>query len=136
VEPASKLSEAEQRLWDAFQCGEHIDLRINRPGEGDPQRGHEWGPERQIRAEVIVDMALSQDPTPSPGRVRCLHVRGARIVGPLTFRHARVLCPIAIEDSYLEDAFDASFANVPTFSLSRSYLRAAAWQEGSELWET
>jgi hypothetical protein len=73
------LTPLEQRLVDSVQVGRAVELA---PGE--PLRHQDmasWGPEREVRAEVIRDILLGRlirgiDP-------RGLRLHGARVVGPL-----------------------------------------------------
>ncbi|MEU8778839.1 oxidoreductase [Streptomyces sp. NPDC048606] len=76
------LTDPEHRLWQAFRTGGVCDLGAHVAGLDDPHAGPQWGPERTVRAEVVALLLLA-GPTPVPGRVASLKLRGARITGQL-----------------------------------------------------
>ena len=47
------LTDAERRLCQAAAKGRLLDLRVRRAAEDHPAHGPGWGPERQIRAQVL-----------------------------------------------------------------------------------
>lgn len=75
-----ELGEAERRLWEAFERGEHLDLG-----------GCE---DRDIRADVLTALLLGGGPAPVDGRVGRLELTGARITGRLDLGGAAVDLPV------------------------------------------
>ncbi|MBW8482057.1 hypothetical protein [Actinomadura parmotrematis] len=85
------LTAPERRLWEAFPRGETVDLGADDPaGPSGP-----WGPERLIRAEVLVAL-LAGAVESEPGQVAALRLNGARITGSLNLGHAQVSAPLAL----------------------------------------
>lgn len=98
------LSEPERLLWSAFPKGEWIDLRSGDPDDDKLANADRWGPDRDIRAGVIIDLLLGGCRR-TPGTVPALRLRGARIVGRVdlmgaTSDHAFV-CEHCVFDSPL-----------------------------------
>ncbi|MEU7854027.1 hypothetical protein [Nonomuraea sp. NPDC049141] len=82
-----ELSTAERRVWDAFPQGELVDFRTGKPDEDSPSAS--WGPERTIRAKVIAELLLRDEPRQS----QALRVKGARITGRLDLAHSTIAHP-------------------------------------------
>ncbi|MFE9764518.1 oxidoreductase [Streptomyces sp. NPDC005808] len=80
--PDIELTPPEQRVWDAFPEGRWVDLRTGESEADDPVRGGEWGPDRTVRAAVLVGLLLGGNAEPS-GAVAGLRLAGARITGRL-----------------------------------------------------
>lgn len=74
-----ELSEAEERLWDAFRFGRQVEY---------------WFGE-SLRAEVIAALALGAAPA-VPGRTAGVRIRGATVVGELDLRHGDVEVPLTM----------------------------------------
>ncbi|MFJ1755084.1 oxidoreductase [Kitasatospora sp. NPDC088134] len=86
----AELSETEQRVWDGFTAGAHVDLRPEGSRSGDPRDGTEdprdgvaWGEERTVRAAALHALLTSG----TPGTLR---LTGARITGHLDLGDAAV----------------------------------------------
>jgi hypothetical protein len=95
------LSPPERRLWEAFPRGETVDPSLN-----DPTAAERWGPERMVRAEVLVAL-LAGAVEPASGHIAAVRLTGARILGALDLGHAQVSVPLALTG--------CSFDNVPHF---------------------
>ncbi|GGZ54502.1 hypothetical protein GCM10010387_55810 [Streptomyces inusitatus] len=80
--PPDGLSPTEQRMWNAFRNGSTYDLSDPDPLLNDPFSPRPWGPERSVRATIVARLLLS-GPSPHPGRVAALKLRGAAITGTL-----------------------------------------------------
>ncbi|MFJ8232042.1 oxidoreductase [Streptomyces sp. NPDC094448] len=80
--PPDGLSPAELRMWNAFRNGSTFDLSDPDPLRNDPFSPHPWGPERQVRADIVA-LLLLDGPPPHPGRVAALKLRGVQITGTL-----------------------------------------------------
>lgn len=74
-----ELSEAEERLWDAFRFGRQVEYWF---GEG-------------LRAEVVAALALGAVPA-VPGRTAGVRIRGATVVGELDLRHGTIEVPLTM----------------------------------------
>jgi len=90
----SALSPTEKRLWNAFGTGGLVDLRST-PDDG-PQDAASWGPEREVRAEVIVALLTGAGQTRGGG-IPGVRLAGARIVGGLMLANAVVEHPVDFE---------------------------------------
>ncbi|KOU29243.1 membrane-associated oxidoreductase [Streptomyces sp. WM6372] len=94
----TELTPAERRVWEAFPRGDGVDFREG-PDE-DPADGASWGPERTVRAEVLMALLLS-GPTES-GQVAGLKIKGARITGKLDLRYAVIDAPMRMRGCWFE----------------------------------
>lgn len=90
------LTETEQRLWDAFPVGGWVDLRVGDPAADDPKRAARWGPERYVRAEVLMALLLGAR-QPEPGCAPGIRLRGARVSGRLDLMGATTNWPLVCE---------------------------------------
>lgn len=76
------LAAAERRLRQAAAKGRLLDLRVRQAVEDHPAQGPGWGPERQIRSQVIHQLLSGRgdldESFDTPAAVR---LRGAAIVG-------------------------------------------------------
>jgi hypothetical protein len=96
------LSTSEQRVWDNFPTGKLVDFGTGNAEDDDPARGEGWGPERQVRAEVLAALlygALEVE----PGQAGEVHLARARVIGKLglpgvTFRHRMRLIGCCVVD--------------------------------------
>lgn len=80
-EPAD-LTAVEHRMWEAYRTGSVCDLSVRTADRDDPHAEHVWGAERSVRAQVVA-LLLLHGPSPVPGRVASLKLRGVRITGRL-----------------------------------------------------
>src|SRR5277367_2993537 len=65
---AGDLSDAERRVWDAFPTGAPVAFGTGRAEDDDPAGGEGWGPDRQVRAEVLAALlygAVEVQPGPA-----------------------------------------------------------------------
>jgi hypothetical protein len=97
-----RLSEAEQRLWEAFPYGDTVNYSSGDSALDDPARAAEWGPDRTIQAKVICALLLGAR-APIPGRTAGVRVVGARVVGQMELRHGRIDVPLTLRHSWIED---------------------------------
>lgn len=101
----TELTSPERELWDAFPEGRQVDLRTGTPERDRVAEGGLWGPERTVRAEVVVALLLGAHPA-QPGAVASLRLAGARIPGRLALAGAQIEHPLWIEDCWFEDSLD------------------------------
>ncbi|WP_438319286.1 membrane-associated oxidoreductase [Streptomyces sp. HUAS TT3] len=92
------LTTAERRVWEAFPRGEGVDFREH-PDE-DAADGADWGPERTLRAEVLIALLLSG--SPADGLVCGLTVKGARITGAIDWTYATIEHGIRLQACWFE----------------------------------
>lgn len=136
-----ELTGPERRLWEAFARGAPIDLGGGDP-TGDPTGGAsgdpsgnpsggasagDWGPERQIRAEVISRLLLGAIAA-EPGYTPRLALTGARITGGIDLRGGVVTCELRLTRCWLDEPLDASDAKLRTMTLHDCRIsRADLW---------
>ena len=78
----SDFTMCESKGREAAATGTVVDLRVGNPALDALENGTEWGPERTVRAEVIVDLLTGNGEAASVP-VKGVHVQGARIMGKL-----------------------------------------------------
>ncbi|MFJ5231204.1 oxidoreductase [Kitasatospora sp. NPDC088391] len=98
----AELSEIEQRVWDGFATGAHVDLRPEdaraedpRDGAEDPCDGAAWGAERTVRAAALHALLTSG----TPGALR---LTGARITGRLDLADTAVPHALTLTGCHFE----------------------------------
>ncbi|OEJ31209.1 membrane-associated oxidoreductase [Streptomyces subrutilus] len=94
----NELTPAERRVWDAFPRGEGVDFRET-PDE-DAADGAAWGPERTVRAEVL--MALLLNGPSVAGQVAGLKIKGAKVTGKLDLKYAAIDVPMRMRGCWFE----------------------------------
>ncbi|MCL6735929.1 hypothetical protein [Streptomyces neyagawaensis] len=121
LSPPEEWSAPERRLWSAFRAGSMLDLRTGVATGDAPAGGAEWGPERQIRADVIA-LLLLDGPPATPGKVRALRVSGARVTGELDLTSATVDCEIDFDACSFSDVLSLRHATTLAVYLCGSHL--------------
>lgn len=96
-----------------------MDLRTGVPEEDRVAEGGRWGPERTVRAAVIVALLLGAN-TAQPGAVACLRLAGARISGHLNLAGAQIAYALWLEDCWLEKSVDLLGASTQTIVITGS----------------
>jgi hypothetical protein len=114
------LTEPEQRLCDATPTGTIVNLRTDSPERDDPATGQQWGRERSIRAQLLYDLLTGTEP--SRPRPRALHLRGARITGTLDLEAMTLLCPLTLQDCYLDQPIVLADARVLAIRLPGTHI--------------
>jgi hypothetical protein len=84
--------------------------------------GDGWGPPRQVRAQVIIEL-LGGAFSPVAGRVAALRLSGARIVGSLTLSDAEIKQPVQLRGCRLDDGLDLAEARTRSLDLTRCHVR-------------
>jgi len=98
------LTSAERALCRAAAAGRLLDLRARRQDEDDPARGHTWGPQRQVRAELLRRLLTGQEGTDHLfGPPAAVRLRGARVKGRLNLGGLTLRCPLELYDCFLAD---------------------------------
>src|ERR1700687_3113751 len=88
------LTSGERRLVDAAANGDLADFSATDLAENDPARGHSWGDQRTLSAQVVRALATGSNPswkTASSG----LRIAGAKITGLLDLADAKIRFPMA-----------------------------------------
>ena len=83
------LSQAERLVWDAFSSGQIVDFSTGNAIADDPAGAIDWGPERQVRGEVIAAL-LSGAIAVEPGRVGRVYIVNASITGVVNLQEAEL----------------------------------------------
>jgi hypothetical protein len=113
----------EQVLCAKAAEGGLLDLRSRCPGEDDPARGREWGPQRRIRAQVLFQLLTGQGPQLADPVV-AVRLQGAQIVGRLNLGGWKLRCPLELNQCHLRRRLSLAKTEVPNLNLRGSYLRA------------
>jgi hypothetical protein len=126
VEPEDLRSSPRQReLTDQLQKatldGTPLDLRSGDASEDYPIGGPQWGHERVLLADTIVRIIRAAEP--HPGRIRGLHVCGARIVGDLALDYVCPGCAIVFEECYFECPVSMRESRIAALRLSGCVLK-------------
>ena len=108
----------EGALEKKAQTGAWLDLRSGDPEVDSPANGANWGPERTIRAEALVELLIRADHDPR----RALRLRGARIRGALDLEGVQIDCPMALLNCYFEEAITLEEATTRSVRLSGSHI--------------
>ncbi len=121
LSPPEDWSAPERRLWSAFRDGSMLDSSAGVAVNVNPVTGAAWGPERQIRAHVIAVLLLDGPPA-RPGKVRALHIAGARVTGELDLTSATIDCEIHFDACSFSGVLSLRHATTLAVYLCRSYL--------------
>ncbi|EHR48735.1 hypothetical protein SacmaDRAFT_0432 [Saccharomonospora marina XMU15] len=117
----AELSEAEQRVWDAFGVGMPVDLRTGEQEKDTPKGGQFWGPERTVRASVLKTLLL-EGRAAEPGQVARLSLTGARIVGPLDLTDAEIDVTLELTECHFDQEVTVANARTRRLDFSGSSL--------------
>ncbi|MBR7825408.1 hypothetical protein KDK95_03755 [Actinospica sp. MGRD01-02] len=110
-----ELSEAEERLWEAFGHGRQVEF---------------WHGE-EIRADVVAALALGAV-AGTPGRTAGVRMRGARIVGELDLRHGTVEVPLTMLSCTFPDPVRLEQSVTKSIDLTGSHL-VRLWATGAHI---
>jgi hypothetical protein len=122
------LTEPEQRLCEAINTGDLVDLRTGPPTRDVSATGYRWGAKRRIRAQVVYDLLTGSHP--SGLRPRALRLRGARITGILDLEAMTVLCPLVLRDCYFDQPIILTEARAPSIRLPGTYINTRGGRHG------
>ena len=113
---AGDLSDAEQRVWDAFPTGRLVDFGTGKAEDDDPAGGESWGPDRQVRAEVLAALLCGAVEV-EPGQAGEIWLARARITGQLNLPGATFKHRLRLNECYVADGIDLSEATTRTLDL-------------------
>ena len=100
----------EKRVWQAFADGTRVDVRPRPRPSDDLRHGADWGPQRQVRSEFLVDLLTGCD-TPDAKGVSALRLAGVAVVGELRLEAAEV--------PYLVELTECWFSHRPDLRMAR-----------------
>jgi hypothetical protein len=110
------LSDPERRVWDAFPRGETVNFQTGNAEQDDLTNCDMWGPDRQIRAEVIGALLCGALAT-EPGRVGQVSLRGARITGMVDLKGGELKSALWLYGCVVADGIDVADAAARTLAL-------------------
>ncbi|HUZ52990.1 MAG TPA: hypothetical protein VMU94_10745, partial [Streptosporangiaceae bacterium] len=127
---AEDLTAAERQVWDAFPTGQVVNFSAGNAGADDPAQSHNWGSDRQIRAEVLSALLCDVVPIES-GHIGRVSIRGARVIGMIDLREATVKNSLHLDKCAIEDGIDLSDARVRSIRLAYCRLGRVVVQEAT-----
>jgi hypothetical protein len=113
---AGDLSDAERRVWNAFPTGRPVEFGTGDAEEDDPAGGDGWGPDRQVRAEVLAALLCGAVGV-EPGRAAGVHLQRARVTGKLDLPGATFMHRLRLDKCYVADGIDLPEATTRTLDL-------------------
>ena len=117
------LTTAERRLCQAATQGRLLDLRVRQAAEDHPAQGPGWGPERQIRSQVLFQLLSGRGELDKTfGTPMAVRVRGAQVVGRLNLGGLTLRCPMELYECYLGGRLDLAKSEAADISLRGSRL--------------
>jgi hypothetical protein len=116
-----ELTSAEEFLCNGAAEGQLVDLKTTALEENDPAKGGTWGPQRQIRSQVIYQL-LTGDGPQLVDTVIAVRLSGARILGDLGLAGSKLRCPLDLLDCHVDANLDLAMAEAPAISLAGSHL--------------
>lgn len=115
------LSEAERQAWEGFPAGANVDFSTGDATEDDPANGDGWGPERQVRAEVLARLLCGEVPV-QPGEIGSVRLAGARIIGDLLLQDINAQHSLWLEGCHMAGWIDLTMATTRSLQLDNCYL--------------
>ncbi|HEY0701101.1 MAG TPA: hypothetical protein VGD43_25220, partial [Micromonospora sp.] len=123
------VNDAERKLWEAFPCGQVVDL-----GQGDPTAEDfdpdSWSEDRHVRGEVIARLLLGVRES-APGYVARVALAGGRIIGKLDLQGGQTEYELALTRCWVDappDFTDASLRRTRFHTTRLSGLIGKDWQ--------
>src|SRR5689334_11285659 len=110
------VPELERRLVEAARTGAMVDLCTGEPDVDAVSNALAWDANRVVRAEFVVGL-LTGDDSSRDGPPRAVKLRGARVTGHLDLEAAFLLCPLFLQDCYLEEVIDLCEAQASALRL-------------------
>ena len=92
--------------------GVPTDLRIGKAEDDNPAIGAKWGISRRIRAELLIELLTGQR-YPSGRPARAIKLIGARITGSLDLEAATLICPLLLQNCYVDESVNLNEATAP-----------------------
>ena len=120
---AGDLSDAERRVWDAFPTGRPVVFGTGNAEDDDPAGGEGWGPDRQVRVEVLAALLCGAVEV-EPGQAGEIHLDRARVIGKLKFPGATFKHRLRLDECYIGDGIDLKEATTRTLDLRGCHVGA------------
>src|SRR5664280_2739865 len=100
-----------------------IDRRVRQAAEDHPAQGPGWGPERQIRSQVLFQLLSGRGEFDKTfGTPMAVRVRGAQVMGRLNLGGLTLRCPMELYECYLGGRLDLAKSKAADISLRGSRL--------------
>jgi hypothetical protein len=115
------LSAAERRVWEAFPAGTLVEFGTGKAEDDDPASGEGWGPDRQVRAEVLAELLCGAVEVES-GQIGEVYLDRACIIGKLGFPGAAFKYGLRLHQCYVADGIDLSDAAIRTLDLESCHV--------------
>ena len=116
-----ELTSPEELLCNGAAEGQLVNLKTTALEENDPAEGGTWGPQRQIRSQVIYQL-LTGDGPQLAGTVVAVRLSGARILGDLGLTGSKLRCPLELLDCHVDANLELTMSEAPAISLAGSHL--------------
>ena len=116
-----ELTSAEELLCHGAAEGQLVELKTTALDENDPAEGGTWGPQRQIRSQVIYQL-LTGDGPQLADTVVAVRLSGARILGDLRLAGSKLRCQLELRDCHVDANLELAMAEAPAISLTGSHL--------------
>jgi hypothetical protein len=115
------LTEPERAVWDAIEAGTMVSLPLGGPAADASTEGSKWGEDRQIRAQVLFQLATGRTGRKEV-RTRALRLTGARITDALDLRAESLACPFILRRCFCDEPVDLTEAQAPALCLADCHL--------------
>jgi hypothetical protein len=116
VVTAEELSDAEQRVWDAFPSGAPVSFLTGDAENDDPASGKHWDDSRQVRAEVLLELLCGAVEV-EPGQAAAVNLQGARVTGAINLREAAFKHALLLDRCYIGDGIALPEAETKSIEL-------------------
>jgi hypothetical protein len=120
---ADDLSDAERRIWEAFPTGRLVKFGAGDLGQDAPAGGEGWGPDREVRAEVLAALLCGAVEV-EPGQTGEVHLARARVAGMLDLPGATLKHRLRLDECYVADGIDLSEATTQALDLQGCHIGA------------
>jgi hypothetical protein len=115
------LSNAEQQVWDAFPTGRLATCGTGNAEDDDPAGGEGWGPERQVRAEVLAALLCGAVEVP-PGQVGKVWLQHARVTGKIDLSGIELKHTLLLVGCYIAEGINLSEATTRSLGLKKCHV--------------
>lgn len=108
-------------MWEAFPSGANVDFGTGNAADDDPEHGGDWGPERQVRAEILGRLLCGEVPVP-PGSMGSVRLFGARITGEILLQDVELKHSLWLEACHVAGTIDLTEAAARSLQLDNCHL--------------
>jgi hypothetical protein len=89
--------------------------------DDDPEHGEVWGPERQVRAEILSRLLCGEVPVP-PGSMGSVRLVGGRITGEILLQDVELKHSLWLEACHVAETIDLTAATTRSLQLDNCHL--------------